>query len=123
MNTLYHFGFKRENILIEFPTVGYHLLLFFTHPTPATVVKEFVRMTLEKSGLSETPFYPRTTEKGSYGDRIQLPFRINNNTGQRANLIAELDSFDPENYNPAPDFSPLEKITPIDSGRIIRLVG
>jgi len=122
IKTLYDFGFKRENILIEFPTVGYHLLLSFTNPTPATVVKEFVRMTLEKSGLADTPFYPRTTDKGSTGDRIQLPFRTNTNTGKRANLLTDIDSFDPENYDPAPDFSPLEKVTPIAGERIVKLV-
>ncbi|MFC1814722.1 hypothetical protein ACFL0M_02035, partial [Thermodesulfobacteriota bacterium] len=100
ITTLLTFGIKKENILIEFPTVGYHLLLFFSNPTPAAIVKKFVQMMLGKSGLAETPFYPRSVTKGTYGDRIQLPFRMNNNTGRRSNLVTDIESFDPEEYDP-----------------------
>ncbi len=122
IKTLLTLGIKRENILIEFPTVGYHLLIFFSKPTPAVVVKKFMQMTLAKSGLSETPFYPRKVEKGTCGDRIQLPFRINNNTNRRSNLVRDIESFDPENYDQTPDFIPLEQLKLVDSKLIIQLV-
>ena len=122
IKTLVTFGINKENILIEFPTVGYHLLLFFSKPTPAFIVKKFMQMTLAKCGLSETPFYPRKVEKGTYGDRIQLPFRINNNTRRRSNLVKDIESFDPEDYDQTPNFIPLEQIKPVESNLIIRLV-
>jgi len=116
--TLAAAGIQRENILLEFPTVGYHLILYFTRPIPAVQVKRFMQLTLNRSGLSETPYYPRSVEAGTTGDRIQLPFRINTNSGRRSNLISDLDSFDPENYDPEPDFSPLEKVKPVDADLI-----
>ena len=115
INTLASVGIQRENILMEFPTVGYHLILCFTRPIPAVKVKRFMESTLLQSGLAKTPFYPRSVEAGTAGDRIQLPFRMNTNTGRRANLISDLDSFDPENYDPEPDFSPLENVRPVDA--------
>ena len=115
ISTLASVGIQRENILIEFPTVGYHLILYFTRPIPAVKVKRFMESTLGQSGLAETPFYPRSVEAGTTGDRIQLPFRMNTNTGRRANLISDLVSFDPENYDPEPDFSPLEGVRPVDA--------
>ncbi len=122
IQTLLSFGIKKENILIEFPTVGYHLVLSFSNPTPATIVKRFVEMTLEKSGLTDTPFYPRNVQAGTFGDRVQLPFRINNNTGRRSNLVKDLESFDPEDYDQTPDFTLLEKVSPVESGLITQLV-
>jgi len=115
ISTLASVGIQRENILMEFPTVGYHLILYFTRPIPAVKVKRFMESTLKQSGLAETPFYPRSVQTGTTGDRIQLPFRMNTNTGRRANLISDLVSFDPENYDPEPDFSPLEKVRPVDA--------
>ncbi|MDF1591194.1 MAG: hypothetical protein P1P89_06740 [Desulfobacterales bacterium] len=115
IRTLASLGIQRENILMEFPTVGYHLILYFTRPVSAMKVKRFVESTLEQSGLAETPFYPRSVEAGTTGDRIQLPFRMNTNTGRRANLISDLVSFDPENYDPVPDFSPLERVRPVEA--------
>ena len=122
IKTLLSFGIQKENMLIEFPTVGYHLVLSFSQPLPATIVKKFVQLTLAESGLTDTPFYPRTIEKGTLGDRIQLPFRVNNNTGRRANLITDFESFDPQNYNQTPDFSPLKHIRPVDADLISRRV-
>ena len=122
IQTLLSFGIKKENILIEFPTVGYHLVLSFSNPTPAVIVKRFVEMTLEKSGLTDTPFYPRNVQAGTLGDRVQLPFRINNNTGRRSNLVKDLESFDPEDYDQTPDFTLLEKVKPVEAGLIIQLV-
>ena len=121
MGTLASVGIQRENILLEFPTVGYHLILCFTRPLPAVKVKRFMLSTLNRSGLTETPFYPRSVDAGTTGDRIQLPFRVNSNTGRRSNLISDLISFDPENYDPEPDFSPLEKIKPVDADRVLKL--
>lgn len=121
IGTLERLGIRRENILMEFPTVGYHLILYFTGPIPAATVKRFMQSTLTQSGLNQTPFYPRSVEKGTTGDRIQIPFRINTNTGRRSNLISDLISFDPEKYNPDPDYSPLEKVRPVDSDLIIKL--
>lgn len=119
ISTLASVGIQRENILMEFPTVGYHLILYFTRPIPAVKVKRFMESTLKQSGLAETPFYPRSVEAGTTGDRIQLPFRMNTNTGRRANLISDLVSFDPENYDPEPDFSPLEGVKPVDADLIL----
>jgi len=119
ISTLASVGIQRENILMEFPTVGYHLILYFTRPIPALKVKRFMESTLKQSGLAETPFYPRSVEAGTPGNRIQLPFRMNSNTGRRANLISDLVSFDPENYDPDPDFSPLERVKPVDADLIL----
>jgi hypothetical protein len=122
IQTLLSFGIKKENILIEFPTVGYHLVLSFSNPIPAHIVKRFVEITLEQSGLTETPFYPRNVDKDTFGDRVQLPFRINNNTGRRSNLVKDLESFDPENYDQTPDLTLLEKVRPVEAGLITHLV-
>lgn len=122
ISTLASVGIQRENILMEFPTVGYHLILCFTRPLSAVKVKRFMTSTLQRSGLTETPFYPRSVEVGTTGDRIQLPFRVNTNTGRRSNLIGDLASFDPENYDPEPDFSPLEKVKPVDADLMLKLM-
>jgi len=122
IKTLLSFGIQTENMLIEFPTVGYHLVLSFSETLPAADVKQFMQLTLTESGLTDTPFYPRTAEAGTLGDRVQLPFRINNNTGRRSNLITDLESFDPENYNQTPDFTPLETIKPVAADLISGLV-
>ena len=121
IRTLASVGIQKENILMEFPTVGYHLVLYFTRPIPAVKVKRFMESTLKQSGLAQTPFYPRSVEKGTNGDRIQLSFRINTNSGRRSNLIRDIASFDPENYDPDPDFSPLEKIKPVDADLVLKL--
>lgn len=118
IDTLASAGIQREHILMEFPTVGYHLILYFTRPIPACTVKRFMETTLRQSGLAETPFYPRSVEAGTLGDRIQLPFRTNTNTGRRSNLIRDLESFDPEHYDPQPDFSILEGVKPVDADLI-----
>lgn len=122
IDTLSKFGITDENILIEFPTVGYHLILSFLNPISASIVKKFMQMVLEESACSGTPFYPRTVKKGTLGDRVQLPFRINNNTHRRSNLVRDLDSFNPEAFDQTPDFFPLENIKPVDDGLIIKLV-
>jgi hypothetical protein len=118
ISTLASVGIQRENILMEFPTVGYHLILYFTRPIPAVKVKRFMESTLKQSGLAETPFYPRTVEAGTTGDRIQLPFRMNTNTGRRSNLFSDIVAFNPEDYGPAPDFSPLANVRPVDADLI-----
>ncbi|MEW6672137.1 MAG: hypothetical protein AB1427_10550 [Thermodesulfobacteriota bacterium] len=118
IGTLASIGIQRDNILMEFPTVGYHLILYFTRPVAAAKVKRFMESTLKLSGLAETPFYPRSVAAGTTGDRIQLPFRMNTNTGHRSNLISDLAAFDPENYDPEPDFSPLERVRPVEAGLI-----
>ena len=122
IKTLLSFGIQKENMLIEFPTVGYHLVLSFSQPLPAVTVKTFVQLALAESGLADTPFYPRTVEKGTLGDRVQLPFRINNNTGRRSNLITDFESFDPQSYSQTPDFSALKHIRPVAADLISGLV-
>lgn len=122
MDTLSGIGITEENILVEFPTVGYHLVLFFSEPLSAAIVKKFMHMVLEKSGLSTTPFYPRNIEKGTYGDLVQIPFRMNQNSGRRSNLVRDLNAFDPASYNPEPDFLPLENVKPVKSSLIAQVV-
>jgi hypothetical protein len=68
------------------------------------------------------PFYPRNTEEGLYGDRIQLPLRVNRNTSRRSNFIRDLEAFDPEHYETDPDFSVLEEVEPIDTAWLYRWV-
>jgi hypothetical protein len=116
MNFLMGMGLKRENILLEFPTVGFHLLIFFKDPAPANDVKYLMRMVLEKLQLSEMPFYPRKTEEAPFGDRVQLPLRVNRNTSRRSKFIRDLKVFDPEHYETDPDFSVLEEVELIDVG-------
>jgi len=122
IKTLLSFGIQTENMLIEFPTVGYHLVLSFSEPLAGIIVKNFMQLTLAESGLTDTPFYPRSVEAGTLGDRVQLPFRINNNTGRRSNLITDFESFDPQNYSQTPDFSPLKRMRPVTADLIRGLV-
>jgi hypothetical protein len=107
-------GLKRENMLLEFPTVGFHLFIFFKDPVPAADVKRLMMRVLEKLQLTHMPFYPRKIEEGPHGDRVQLPLRINRNTSKRSNFIRDLRAFDPEHYETDPDFSVLEEVEPID---------
>lgn len=116
MQTLMEMGLDRRNLLIEFPTVGFHLLLFFDQPVPANALKTVMRFVLRKSGLEHVPFYPRQVEDAPWGDRVQLPLRINLNTSRRSNFVRDLESFDPEHYAAEPDFSALEQVIPIHSG-------
>jgi hypothetical protein len=115
MKTLLDMGLKRDNLLLEFPTVGFHILIFFKDPVAAKNVKHVMQKVLEKSGLTHIPFYPRKIEDRPYGDRVQLPLRINRNTSRRSNFIRDLEGFDPESYSDNPNFSVLEEIDPIDA--------
>ncbi len=114
MNLLMEMGLKRENILLEFPTVGFHLFIFFKNPVSASDVKRLMMKVLEKLHLTRIPFYPRKIEESPYGDRVQLPLRVNRNTSRRSNFIRDLKTFDPEHYGADPDFSVLEEVEPID---------
>lgn len=114
METLTEMGLERRNLLLEFPTVGYHLFIFFEQPVPMQQLKTLMRFVLTRSGLERTPFYPRRTD-APWGDPIQLPLRINKNTAHRSNFIRNLETFDPEHYSSEPDFSVLEDVAPIHS--------
>ncbi|MFC1958586.1 hypothetical protein ACFLV6_01535 [Chloroflexota bacterium] len=111
MQTLFDMGLDRRNILVEFPTVGFHLFIFFHKPVPAKALKTLMRFVLKRSGLEQIPFYPRKVEETPWGDRVQLPLRVNVNTSRRSNFVRDLESFDPENYNDEPGFALLEEIS------------
>ncbi len=120
MQTLLEMGLERRNLLIEFPTVGFHLFLFFDGPVPARDLKALMGFVLKRAGLEKIPFYPRKVEGSRWGDRIQLPLRINRNTSRRSNFIRDLDSFDPERYDENPDFSVLQGVVPIGAPWVSR---
>ena len=110
MKTLMEMGLKRQHILLEFPTVGFHILIFFRNPVEAKQVKMLMEKVLKRSNLTHIPFYPKKIAESPWGDRIQLPLRINRNTSRRSNFIRDLETFDPEHYDPNPDFSVLEEV-------------
>jgi hypothetical protein len=122
IQTLADMGLERRNLLIEFPTVGFHLFLFFDNPVPAKALKSLMGFVLKRSGLEKIPFYPRKVEGSPWGDRVQLPLRINRNTSRRSNFIHDLESFDPEHYDNEPDFSVLEEVVPIDSAWVLNMM-
>ncbi len=113
MKTLLDMGLKREHLLLEFPTVGFHLLIFFKDPVEAIRLQGIMQTVLDQCHLSHIPLYPKKVEESRWGDRVQLPLRINRNTSRRSNFIRDLKSFDPEHYDPNPDFSVLDGIDPI----------
>ncbi len=113
MQTLFGMGLTRRNMLIEFPTVGFHLLLFFQNPVPARAVKRVMKRVLAESGVEKMPFYPKKIEGSQWGDCVQLPLRINLNTSRRSNFVRDLNSFDPEHYDSEPDFTVLDKVETI----------
>lgn len=110
MKTLMEMGLKRQQILLEFPTVGFHLLIFFKNPVEAKRVTVLMEKILKRSHLTHIPFYPKDIAESPWGDRVQLPLRINRNTSKRSNFIRDLETFDPEHYDPNPDFSVLEEV-------------
>ncbi len=122
MQTLFDMGLDRRHMLVEFPTVGFHLFIFFDKPVPAKVLKTLMRFVLKRSGLEQIPFYPRNVEETPWGDRIQLPLRVNLRTSRRSNFVHELESFDPGNYASEPDFSVLEQVSLIDSKWVQRIM-
>ena len=122
MQTLTDMGLERRNMLLEFPTVGFHLFIFFASPVPAKALKSLMGFVLKRSGLEKMPFYPRKVDGSPWGDRIQLPLRINRNTSKRSNFIHDLESFDPEHYDGEPDFSVLEKVVPINSAWVLNML-
>jgi len=113
MKTLMEMGLKRQHILLEFPTVGFHILIFFKNAVQAKPVKMLMKKVLKRSNLTPIPFYPKEIIESPWGDRIQLPLRINRNTSKRSNFIRDLETFDPERYDPNPDFSVLEEVESI----------
>ncbi len=106
-------GLSADNLLIEFPTVGYHVLVFFAAPVSASDLKAVMAAILGRCNLTEVPFYPRKVGE-PWGDRIQLPLRVNLNTGRRSNFVADLSAFDPLHYPEAPDFSLLDRVALVD---------
>lgn len=122
IQTLLDMGLDRRNMLIEFPTVGFHLFIFFHKPVPARALKTLMRFVLERSGLEQIPFYPRQVEDSLWGDRIQLPLRVNVNTSRRSNFVRDLESFEPENYSDEPDFALLEEISLIGAEWLRRVM-
>jgi hypothetical protein len=115
MRTLEEMGIERRNMLIEFPTVGYHLLIFFDPPVSAQALKKVIRFVLQRSGLDQIPSYPKKVDDAPWGDRVQLPLRINLNTSRRSNFVSDLESFDPEQYNDQPNFDLLNDVVPISA--------
>ena len=113
MKTLMQMGLRRQHILLEFPTVGFHLLIFFKNPVEAKQVKMLMGNVLKGSHLTHIPFYPKKIVQSPWGDRIQLPLRINRNTARRSVFVRDLETFDPEHYDPNPDFSVLEEVESI----------
>lgn len=121
MQTLYGMGLDRRNMLVEFPTVGFHLLLFFQQAVPALAVKRVMKRVLTASGVEKIPFYPKKVEDSPWGDHVQLPLRINLNTSRRSNFVRDLASFDPEHYDPEPDFGILDAVEPISAEWVRKL--
>jgi hypothetical protein len=115
IQTLLEMGLEQRNLLIEFPTVGFHLFLFFDGPVPAKDLKTLMGFILKRAGLPTIPFYPRKVDGSRWGDRVQLPLRINRNTSRRSNFVRDLESFDPKRYDDNPDFTILHDIVPIDA--------
>ena len=113
MTVLTEIGLARHQMLVEFPTVGYHLLLFFDQPVSARSVKLLMRHVLQLAQVDKVPFYPKKVDEGPWGDRVQLPLRINLNTNRRSNFVRDVDTFDPLRYETEPDFSVLDEIAPI----------
>jgi hypothetical protein len=121
MRTLEEMGIERRNMLIEFPTVGYHLLIFFDQPVSAKDLKKVMRFVLQRSGLEQIPSYPKKVDDDApWGDRVQLPLRINLNTSRRSNFVSDLKTFDPEHYSDQPNFDLLDAVVPIPSGWVGR---
>ena len=118
-DTLMDLDIHEDQILVEFPTVGYHVVLFFDWPVPAQEAKTFARLALARAGLKYVaPFYPITTV--GYGDMVRLPLRVNNLTDKRSVFISNLGTFDPAHYDPTPDFTPLERVRPISPAQFHR---
>lgn len=113
MRILEEMGLERRNLLVEFPTVGYHLLIFFDQPVSARDLKRVMRFVLQRSGLEQVPSYPKKIDDAPWGDRVQLPLRINLNTSRRSNFVSDLESFDPEHYSDQPSFDLLNEVMPI----------
>jgi hypothetical protein len=120
MQVLMDMGLEPRNLLIEFPTVGFHLLLFFDAPVSGKLLKTLMRFVLQRSDVP-TPFYPRKLDE-PWGDHVQLPLRVNRNTGRRSNFVRDLQAFDPQNYSEEPDFAVLEQIVPIDSNWVQKMI-
>ena len=113
LNTLSKFNIKDDQVLVEFPTIGYHVLLFFRKPLPVREAKAFARLAKEQSGLNfKMPFYPHKTR--GQGDLVLLPLRRNPLTGMRSNFVRDLARFDPACYDETPDLVPLERVCTVD---------
>ena len=117
LNALEAMGISLNQVMVEFPTVGFHVLLFMAEPLPAPKAKLFAHLARDRAGLRfETPFYP--SETGGRGDLVPLPLRRNQITGRRSNFVRDLSTFDPSNYSEEPDFVPLETVNPVSSETI-----
>ncbi|MBI2916439.1 MAG: non-heme iron oxygenase ferredoxin subunit [Chloroflexi bacterium] len=114
ISALGHLGVQPDQVLVEFPTVGFHVVLPLAEPIPVREAKAFGRLARDRAGLRhETPFYPH--EVSGYGDMVRLPLRLNDLTGQRSNFVRDIATFDPATYDQTPDFAPLEKLRPIEA--------
>lgn len=99
---LLRLGLAPENILVEFPTVGYHLTFFFYRPWLAEEIKLLVGKLLREAGLRPRPFYPHQVNQ-ERGDLIRLPLRRNRHTGRQSIFVEDLAAFDPARYEPDPN--------------------
>lgn len=115
-------GLAPENMLVEFPTVGYHLLLFFDRPAPADRVKGLMGELLKAAGLPSRPYYPYATDTPR-GDMVRLPLRTNLYTGRRSIFLDDLAAFDPARYEPTPNLQVLRGIRPIDPAPLFAALG
>lgn len=121
LQALGELGVQSEQVLTEFPSVGYHVVLPLAKPLPIRQAKAFGRLAREKAGLRyETPFYPH--EVFGYGDMVRLPLRLNDLTGRRSNFLRNIASFDPAHYEQMPDFVPLERLRPIEPKVILTIL-
>lgn len=113
VSALGQLGVLGDQVLVEFPTVGFHVVLPFAEPIPVREAKAFGRLVRDRAGLRhETPFYPH--EVSGYGDMVRLPLRLNDLTGRRSNFVRDVLTFEPATYDETPDFTPLERLRPID---------
>lgn len=114
-------GIRKKQILVEFPSVGFHVVLALEKALPVRKVKAFARLAREQAGLTyELPFYPH--ELCGYGDRVLLPLRRNENTGRRSNFVRDIFSFDPAAYDETPDFLPLTELQLIGPGIVEKIL-
>ena len=117
-------GLSKNSYLIEFPGVGYHIWFFFEDEIPASLAATFLEKVENAARIGPVVLKPRQVQisKGSFGEAVWFPLRLNDNSNLHSVFIENWNEFNPASYDPTPNFQPLRTVKPIPTALVNKII-